>query len=42
MYLTSILWFLTWPVMIWFSYKMVRLALKKFDKNSSNEETVNG
>jgi hypothetical protein len=29
----QIIWFLSWPVMIWFSYQMVRLALKKFEKN---------
>jgi hypothetical protein len=38
MYLTSILWLISWPVLIWFSYKMVRLALNKYDKNMSNEE----
>ncbi len=33
MYTEQIIWFLMWPVMIWFSYKMVRLALKKYEKN---------
>jgi hypothetical protein len=36
MYLTSILWFISWPLFIWFSYKMVRLALKKSEKNAGN------
>jgi hypothetical protein len=35
MYTTQILWILSWPVIIWFSYQMVKLAIKKFEKNSS-------
>lgn len=34
MYTEQIIWFIIWPVFIWFSYKMVRMALKKFEKNS--------
>jgi hypothetical protein len=37
MYTEQILWFISWPVIVWFSYKMVRLALKKFEKS---EEAV--
>ncbi len=33
MYISEILWFISWPVIIWFSYKMVRLAIDKFEKN---------
>lgn len=32
MYTTEIIWFISWPVLIWFSYKMVRLAIDKFEK----------
>jgi hypothetical protein len=34
MYTVQILWFISWPVLIWFTYQMVKLALKKFDKNT--------
>lgn len=30
--LKEIIMFFTWPVIIWFSYKMTRVALKKFEK----------
>lgn len=36
--LTEIIWFITWPVLIWFSYKMVRIALNKFEKAETSEE----
>jgi hypothetical protein len=32
MYLKEILWLVSWPVLIWFAYKMVRFAINKFDK----------
>lgn len=32
MYTEQILWYISWPVIVWFTYKMVRLALKKFEK----------
>jgi len=32
MYLKEILWLISWPVFIWFSYKMVLYALKKLDR----------
>ena len=35
MYTEQILWFLSWPVIIWFSYQMVKVALKKFEKNNA-------
>ena len=38
MYTEQILWFISWPVIVWFSYKMVRLALKKFEKNKQAAE----
>ena len=36
--LTEIIWFITWPVLIWFSYKMVRVALNKFEKAEQASE----
>lgn len=36
--LKEIIWFFTWPVLIWFSYKMVRLAVKKFEKVEENSK----
>ncbi len=38
MYTEQILWFISWPVIVWFSYKMVRLALKKFEKSEETAE----
>ncbi len=32
MYTEQIIWFIVWPVLIWFSYKMIRLAINKFEK----------
>lgn len=31
MYWTEILWFLTWPVMIFFIYRVIRFLLKKYE-----------
>ena len=38
MYTEQILWFISWPVIVWFTYKMVRLALNKFEKNEQVAE----
>lgn len=38
MYLTSILFYLTWPVLIAFSYWMIMLSLKRFEKISEPKE----
>ncbi len=38
MYTEQILWFISWPVMVWFAYKMVRLAINKFEKNETAAE----
>jgi len=38
MYTEQLIWFIVWPVLIWFSYKMVRLALNKFEKNEEATE----
>ncbi len=40
MYTTQILWFISWPVLIWFAYKMTRLALNSFEKHEQTEETA--
>lgn len=38
MYLTSILWLLTWPLLIFVSYQTIRLLLKKYgDKLEKSE-----
>lgn len=36
--LKEMIWFLTWPVLIWFSYKMTRIAVKKFEKMEENSQ----
>lgn len=33
MYIIEILWLISWPVLIWFSYKMIRFALRKLEPN---------
>jgi hypothetical protein len=38
MYLTEILWLLTWPVLIAVSYFTIRFALKKFESNLPEKE----
>ena len=38
MYTEEIIWFIVWPVLIWFSYKMVRLAVKKFEQAEEKAE----
>jgi hypothetical protein len=32
MYISSILWYLSWPIFIILSYYLIRYALKKFEK----------
>lgn len=36
MYLSAILWFLTWPLLIIVSYVLIRMALKNFEKKKNN------
>jgi len=38
MYLTSILWLLSWPALIVASYYIIRFALKKFDSQLPDKE----
>lgn len=34
MYLTEILWLIAWPVLIFVSYRLVLVALKRFEKKA--------
>ncbi len=38
MYTTSILWILTWPVLLVISYQLIKLAVKKFEKKPGIQE----
>ncbi|MFA6951021.1 MAG: hypothetical protein WCQ70_10070 [Lentimicrobiaceae bacterium] len=43
MYITEILWLLTWPAMIALSFYLIVICLKKFDhqiKNDPNTEDI--
>lgn len=35
MYTTEIIWLIMWPVMIFLSYRLVLVALKKFEKKAA-------
>ncbi len=37
-YLTEILWLISWPVLIWVSYKLSVWAVKKFDEQLAKDE----
>jgi hypothetical protein len=37
MYISSIIWILTWPLLIYLSYKAVRYALRKLEKQLEKE-----
>jgi hypothetical protein len=39
MYISSILWLFTWPVIIILSYLFIRLALKKYEKLSKGKKS---
>ncbi len=41
MYISSIIAYLMWPVIIIFSYWMVRLALNRFEKVNAEEQEKN-
>ena len=38
MYTTEIIWLIIWPVLIFISYRLVLIALKKFEKKAAQEE----
>jgi len=35
MYTTEIIWLLIWPMLIYLSYRLVLVALKKFEKKNA-------
>lgn len=38
MYTSSIIWMLTWPVLLIISYQLIKLAVKKFEKKPEIQE----
>lgn len=36
--ITQIIWFLVLPVMIWISYRLALVAVKRFEKNAGREK----
>jgi len=36
--LSSILWYISWPILIIFSYQLVKWALKHFEKKAINKQ----
>ena len=38
MYTTEIIWLIIWPVLIFVSYRLVLLALKRFEKKEAKAE----
>ena len=38
MYITEIMWLIIWPVLIFISYRLVLVAIKKFEKQAAKEE----
>jgi len=38
MYTTEIMWLIIWPVLIFISYRLVLVALKKFEKQAAKAE----
>jgi hypothetical protein len=38
MHTVEILWLISWPVLIYISYRLVLVALKKFEKNAAKAE----
>jgi hypothetical protein len=36
MYIKEILWLVSWPVLIYLSYKLAFIAIKSFEKNQEN------
>jgi hypothetical protein len=35
MHLTSIIWYLTWPALIYVSYRIILCSVKKFEKKQA-------
>ncbi len=38
MYITEIMWLIIWPVLIFISYRLVLVAIKKFEKKEAKAE----
>jgi len=38
MYITEIIWLIIWPVLIFISYRLVLVAIKKFEKKEAKAE----
>ena len=38
MYTTEIIWLIIWPVLIFISYRLVLVAIKKFEKKEAKAE----
>jgi len=38
MYTTEIMWLIIWPVLIFVSYRLVLIALKRFEKKAAKAE----
>ena len=38
MYTSSIIWMLTWPVLLVVSYQLIKLVIKKYEKKLEAEE----
>jgi hypothetical protein len=39
--LSSVLWYFSWPVLIFISYRIVLLALRFFEKRAAKNQEVN-
>ena len=37
MYLTSILWYLTWPLLIFVSYRIILYSVRKFEMREAGK-----
>ena len=38
MYWSSIIWFLTWPVLVLFAFYLVKFVMKKYESKIENSE----
>lgn len=36
----QIIWFLSWPALIYLSYRLTLLALKRFESNKDSDQAV--
>ena len=40
MYTESILWMLSWPVLLIVSYQVIKLVVKKYESKMENQEEI--